>query len=77
MCKELADVLISLARVMLFRVVTKYELNDVRDHVLISLARVMLFRVKLMQVLQDQQFRLNLSCESNAFQGVPLWNPHK
>ena len=20
---------------------------------------------------------LNLSCESNAFQGVPLWNPHK
>ncbi len=44
---NLYKVLISLARVMLFRVVTKYELNDVRDHVLISLARVMLFRGQL------------------------------
>ena len=75
--RSCTTVLISLARVMLFRA-KKLSIFASRTKVLISLARVMLFRG-----WSDCHRRvwidncLNLSCESNAFQGVPLWNPHK
>ena len=43
------------------------------DFVLISLARVMLFRV-MADVLDasNHESSLNLSCESNAFQGIKI-----
>ena len=64
------EVLISLARVMLFREHGKMKLG-VFEVVLISLARVMLFRApnKCVKIL-TKPLRLNLSCESNAFQGM-------
>ena len=62
-------VLISLARVMLFRENVAENESSIK-RVLISLARVMLFRVKAIdgnwRAIRDG---LNLSCESNAFQG--------
>ena len=67
------QVLISLARVMLFRG-RRYSrrLLDNRP-VLISLARVMLFRGHDLGCYVDlNRLCLNLSCESNAFQGPYL-----
>ena len=42
--------------------------------VLISLARVMLFRVQGRMLGGRERTRLNLSCESNAFQGLGALN---
>ena len=62
-------VLISLARVMLFREYINSTKHQLWFKVLISLARVMLFRAQEVMQFNRISICLNLSCESNAFQG--------
>ncbi len=54
---------------MLFRGITHKRFSEILVQVLISLARVMLFRAVSLMLTTKDLAGLNLSCESNAFQG--------